>query len=111
MIKSKLIAKYFSFMEGIRINQGPLLLQNIDKLLLNGDKTPKIRILNLSNNDLMSVEGLMTVVEANMSCLEFLNLSNNKIESIEILFRVLDSGKEGEGYRGPSYQKSYLELR
>ena len=95
MIKSKLIAKYFSFMEGIRINQGPLLLQNIDKLLLNGDQTPKIRILNLSNNDLVSVEGLMTVVEANMSCLEFLNLSNNKIESIEILFRDLDSGKEG----------------
>jgi hypothetical protein len=98
-------------MEGIRINKGPLLLQNIDKLLLNGDKTPKIRILNLSNNDLVSVEGLMTVVEANMGCLEFLNLSNNKIESIKIFFRVLDSGKEGEECRGPSCQKSYLELR
>lgn len=57
----------------------------------------KIRILNLSNNELTSIEGLMNVIEANIKWLEFLNLSNNKIESIEELFRVLGSNYDNGG--------------
>ena len=70
------------------------MIQNIDKLLVSGENSCKIKILNLSNNDLVGVDGLMNVIEKNMEWLEFLNLANNKIESIEGLFRVLKRGND-----------------
>lgn len=100
-----MICKYFSFIEGVRINQGPCLIQNIDQLLLsNKDEMSRIRILNLGNNDLKSIDGLMNVIEANMEWLEFLNLSNNKIESIEGLFRVFIKGNSSESNEITAYE-------
>ncbi len=76
------------------------MIQNLDKLLLSNHlKMSKIRILNLSNNELTSIDGLINIIEANIKWVEFLNLSNNRIESLEGLFRDLGRNHDGEKER------------